>query len=222
MLVVPGDVGLLLDLASAPLEIGAEVSRVSALVGAGDDPGGVCEEVVHLLEGQVLGLGQDGPEPEGVGEVADDKEEVVAPANVLYGKISNLGDHGVEGERDHGGDGHALGPRVRVKDLGRDDPAERAARRREGDVVQPRHHDEAPAGLTSGEQGDQDRGDGEHEAVEEVAADEGPAAADPVDEQHARRLRQQRQDVVDGLVLERVLPADADLRVDVDTEVLDR
>ena len=62
---------LLHQLAGPPLEVGGEVGRVLCLVGAGDDPGRMAEEEVHLLEGQALGLGQDEVEEDGVGEVAN-------------------------------------------------------------------------------------------------------------------------------------------------------
>jgi len=39
-----------------------------------------AQQVVHLLEGAPLGLVQEQPEEEGVGEAADGEDEVVLPA----------------------------------------------------------------------------------------------------------------------------------------------
>jgi hypothetical protein len=110
---------LLGDLASTALEV---VDGVIGLVRPGHDPGGVREEVVHLLKGQLLGLGQHEVEENGVGEVAHDEDQVVSPVDVVDGDGGHLANHGVEGKRCHGGDGDALGTRVSVEDLSRDDP----------------------------------------------------------------------------------------------------
>lgn len=107
----------------------------------------VGEEIVHFLQGLACRFGEEQVEEEGVGEVADDEEEVVAVADVGHGRVGDLADDGVEGEGDHGGDGDAFGARARVEDLGRDDPGEGAAGGGEGEVVEPGHDDEAPRGA---------------------------------------------------------------------------
>jgi hypothetical protein len=40
-------------------------------VGTGNEPGSVGEEIVHFFEGTLLSLGEEGPEEERVGEIAD-------------------------------------------------------------------------------------------------------------------------------------------------------
>lgn len=51
---------------------------------AGDQERRVCEEVVHLFEGQLGGLREEEVEGEGVGEIADDEQEVVPVPDVGY------------------------------------------------------------------------------------------------------------------------------------------
>ena len=48
--------------------------------GERDDDVRRAQQVVHLLEGTSLGLVQEQPEEEGVGEAADGEDEVVLPA----------------------------------------------------------------------------------------------------------------------------------------------
>lgn len=62
------DAPLALDLLDSALQI---VRLDGGTVHSGDEERGVGEQVVHLLERALLGLGQDGPEEDGVGEVAD-------------------------------------------------------------------------------------------------------------------------------------------------------
>lgn len=69
--------------------------------------------------------------------------------------------------------------------------------------------------------GNEDRGDHKKQSIKEVASNQRPPSANLVDEQDARCLREQGQDAVDGLVLERILATDADLCVDCDAVVLD-
>lgn len=57
----------LLLLLYAAVDLDGELGAVHG----GDEPGGLCEEVAHLLEGPLGRLGEDGPEEDGVGEVAD-------------------------------------------------------------------------------------------------------------------------------------------------------
>lgn len=138
------DLALLgLDLLDAALQVGG---GQGGLVHGRDEEGRVGEEPVHLLERAPGRLGQEGPEEEGVGQVADDEEEVVPVADRLHGRARDLPDHGVEGKRRHGRDGHALGPRLGVEHLGRYDPGQRPAGGAEAEVVGPGDHDEAPGG----------------------------------------------------------------------------
>jgi len=84
-----GGIGIVVRDAGFPLHDGLQavlevVADVLFLGGADDDPGGVGEEVVHLLERAAGRLGQQEPEEEGVGGVADDEEEVVLVSDVLH------------------------------------------------------------------------------------------------------------------------------------------
>lgn len=75
----------------------------------------ISEQVVHLFERALLRLGLRGPEVERVGEVADDKEDVEAPSDVLHGDRGDLSDHGIKGEGDHHADGDTLGTSAGVE-----------------------------------------------------------------------------------------------------------
>ena len=63
--------------------------------------------------------------------------------------------------------------------------------------------------------------DDEADAVDEVADNEGPAAAEVVDEEDGAELREDGEDVADALVLKGVGGADANGFVDLRREVLD-
>lgn len=161
---------------------------------------------------------------------AYNKEDVPPPADasgVIKRHGGGLPDHSVEGEAGHGRDGHALGPRLQVEDLGWDDPREGTTRGGEAEVVQPGHGDEAPrrtavAVFRPGrELGEEDGGDDEGDHVAHVAQDERPAAAGLVDEQHAAELRDESQHGRDGLVLEGLILRDADLGVNRHGIILD-
>lgn len=71
----PLDGGLVRDGLEPVLQI---VADVAVLAGADDDPRRGFEQVVHFLERAAGRLGEQGPEEQRVGEVADD-EEVVEP-----------------------------------------------------------------------------------------------------------------------------------------------
>lgn len=66
------------------------VTDICFLAGPDDDPGGLCEEVIHLLKRAAGGLRQDEPEEDGVGEIADDEEEVEFVADVFHGDGGDL------------------------------------------------------------------------------------------------------------------------------------
>lgn len=160
-----------------------------------------------------------------------DKDNVPLPSDarvIVEGHGRRLPDHGVERKARHGRDGHALGPRLEVEDLGGDDPREGAAGGTEADVVEPRHDDESPrraavAVLAVGrEPCEEDGGDDEHEGVAQVAADQGPPSPGLVDEKDAHELRDEGEDGGDGLVAQRLVARDTDLLVNGDRVVLDR
>lgn len=58
---------LVLLLFDAAVDLDSELGAVHC----GDEPGGLGEEVAHLLEGPLGRLGEDGPEEDCIGEVAD-------------------------------------------------------------------------------------------------------------------------------------------------------
>ena len=113
---------LLIDSLSPASQVGLIIGSVLALVDRRNEPRSVGEEIVHLLQRKLLGLGNESPDAKGVGEVADDKDEVVLPADRAHGNTGDLSDHGVESERGHGGEGDTLGTSAGIEDLGRDDP----------------------------------------------------------------------------------------------------
>lgn len=128
---------LLSNLPRPPLQVRRQVCRVIFAIRTGNDPGGVVEQVVHLLQRQELGFREDDPEVDGVGEVEDDEEHIVLPAHALNSEVRHLADHGVEAERYHGCDGDALRAGVRVEYFGGYDVRKGTAGGREGYVVEP-------------------------------------------------------------------------------------
>lgn len=111
------------------LQVLSQVRRIHALVRPRNNPRRVLEQIVHLLQRQQLRLGQGEEEVDGVGKVEDDEDHVEFPPDTVDGRTRDLADHGVEGERDHGGDAHAFGARVGIEDLGGNDEGEGAAGR---------------------------------------------------------------------------------------------
>lgn len=120
--------GLLLQNAALPLHllgavlevVGDEVSHVHGR----DEPWSIGEEVVHLFERSLLGLRLCGPEPKGIGEVANHEEDVEAPANFFHGNRGHLADHGVECKGNHDADTDALGACASIENLSWDDPCD--------------------------------------------------------------------------------------------------
>src|SRR3954447_13981999 len=86
------------------------------------NPRRVAEEIIHLLQRLTCGLGQQEPEEDRVGEVADDKEAVVPVSNLGHSDWRDLPDHCVEGERGHGRYTDTLGSRAGVEDFSGNDP----------------------------------------------------------------------------------------------------
>lgn len=134
---VSGSATLLLNLQRAPLKVLRVVCLVSLLVMSRDQEGSIVEEVVHLLERKPGGLREEEVEEDGVGEVADNEEEVVPVADVRHRRIRDLTDEGVECEGYHGGDGHTFGSSPGVEYFGGDDPRQWSAGCGEGEVVEP-------------------------------------------------------------------------------------
>lgn len=123
------------NLLGPPLQILSQIRRIDPLIRPRNNPRRILEQVIHLLERQQLRLGQREPKVDGIGKVEDDENHVKLPADIGDGWAGDLANHGVEGERDHGGDGDALGASVGVKDFGGDDEGEGPAGGGEGDVV---------------------------------------------------------------------------------------
>lgn len=67
MLLIIDDIPLLLLILDTAVDLDGEAGAVHG----GHEPGRLGEEVAHLLEGPPGSLGEDGPEEDGVGEVAD-------------------------------------------------------------------------------------------------------------------------------------------------------
>jgi hypothetical protein len=82
----------------------------------------VCKQIIHLLERPSLRLRLESPEVQGVCEVANDEEQVKAPADAFHGDRRHLTDHGVESEGDHDSDRDAFAAGFGVEDFGGDDP----------------------------------------------------------------------------------------------------
>jgi hypothetical protein len=82
----------------------------------------ISKQIIHLLERQILRLGQEQIEEQRIREVADDEQVVIPIPNIGHGGIGDLADEGVEGKGDHGGDRDTFGAGPRVEDLGGDDP----------------------------------------------------------------------------------------------------
>lgn len=202
------------------------VSNIFLFAGPGHKPRRMREHIVHFLKRHLLRLRQERVEKERIGEIANHKDEVEPVVDVLHGDWGDLANHRVKGERDACRDGDTLGSGAGVEDLGRDDPGERTASAREGEVVQPGHDDEAPVSAAVVAVGrelcEQDRGDDKGEAVAQVAADESPSSSEAVDEQDTKELRDQGDDGVDCLVAEGVGAGDTDLGVDVDRVVSEK
>jgi hypothetical protein len=98
--------------------------------------------------------------------------------------------------------------------------------RGEADVIEPGYSDEGPGGggVSGGagrEDGEHYGGDGEEEAVGEVAADHGPSTADFVDGGDADHLSDEGEDRGYALILEGVFFVDAHLVEDDGAVVLD-
>lgn len=123
------------NLLRPPLQILRQIRRIRPPIRPRNNPRRILEQVIHLLQRQQLRLGQRKPKVDCVCKVENDKDHVKLPADVGDGGAGDLANHGVEGERDHGGDGDALGAGVGVEDLGGDDEGEGPAGGGEGDVV---------------------------------------------------------------------------------------
>ena len=88
--------GSLLHLALLDLALQI-MSHVLLGASAQHDPWRVREDLVHLLQRHLLGLGEQKPEEERIGKVTDDKHIVIAVSDVGHRNGSDLSDHRVEG-----------------------------------------------------------------------------------------------------------------------------
>lgn len=110
-----------------------------ALVHARHKEWRVREEVFHLLQRTFGSLRKEAVEEDCVGQVADldsvsgtrvrrcviktyDKKYVKLPSNRFHSNRSDLANHRVKSERQHGCNRNTLRTRLRVKDFGRDNP----------------------------------------------------------------------------------------------------
>lgn len=204
------------------------------------------EEISHLLERSVSGLGENGPEVEGVGKVADlihqyvlqvklrkgtyNEEDVPSPANAVLVIKSNRGsltDHSVESEGHHSSQRHTLSTSLHIEDLSGNDPRQRTACSAEREVVDPRDDDEAPSSCTTTsvlgsrrETSQKDSCDDEGDAVENVTADQRPATSGSVNDEHTDELSDKGDDGGDHLVSKGLVTLDPDLGVDFNRVVL--
>lgn len=129
---------LLLNL---PLQV---MSHIIFFATSGHDPWRIREHLVHFLERNALSLWKQKPEEERIGEVADDKYEIVTIANVRHCNGRDLADHRVESKRKHGSNRDTLGTCASVEHFGWDNPGQRTTGCGEGEIVQPSHDDETP------------------------------------------------------------------------------
>ncbi len=113
---------LLTQLPRPPLQLLRIPGIIPGLIRAGDNPRRITKQIIHLLERQLLRLGQNSPEEQRIREIANHKQDVEFPGHGRHGDGRDLADHRVEGEAGHGGEGDALGARARVEDFGGDDP----------------------------------------------------------------------------------------------------
>ena len=108
-----------LDLFDSALEIGR---APFALIHARNEDGSVREKILHLLKRALGGLRQEAVEEDGVGQVADNEEDVEPPANLFHCNSGDLTDHGVQTKRGHCRDGDALRSCLGVEDLRGNNP----------------------------------------------------------------------------------------------------
>lgn len=136
------------DCAPFPLHLLDSVLEIMVLIvlhiHSWDEPRRIREQVIHFLQGSLLRFWLDHPEPDSIREVANHKDNVEPPANILQSYRRDLSDHSVEGERCHRGDGNTFGPSPGVKDFCRHNPGQGTVGCREGEVVEPCNDDEGP------------------------------------------------------------------------------
>ena len=94
----------------------------------------LLEQIIHFLQWPLSGLGQECPEKEGIGEIADlwvisldsglsssgdtyDKDKVILPANVRECNWRDLANQSIEGEAHHCCNRDTLGPGASVEYL---------------------------------------------------------------------------------------------------------
>lgn len=172
-------------------------------------PRRIRKQIIHLLQRPLRRLRLNRPEENRIGEIAHHKHHIELPSDRLQSDGSDLADHGVEGERCHGGNTDALGARSGVKDLSGDDPGEGAVGGGEGEVVEPGDHDEGPRGgvvarFSRRKFGQEDRGDDKGDHVSQVASDHSPSSTGVVDEKYAEELCHESNDAAYSLIFESI------------------
>lgn len=174
-------------------------------LGENDDPWGLFEVAVHLLESSSLGLGEEEEEDERVAETTDGEDEVVPPADALQSLRGNLTDHEVGNPSSHGGESSSLGSQVGVEDLDGNGPGQGADTGRKGKVEDPCHgHKGDGSGLVEvravvGEACLQCSCDAEGGARDHVGNDQWFPSTELVDEEDAGCFAKESDDRVDGL-----------------------
>lgn len=88
----------------------------------GDPDVGVTEQETDLLEGLVLGLGEEEVRDDGVRDVGDDKDHEVLPPEDIETNRGDLTDDDVVEPIGGGGNGRTHSPQVHGEDLGLVDP----------------------------------------------------------------------------------------------------
>lgn len=149
-----------------PLQI---MRQILLLPNPRHDPRRMREHIIHLLKRHLLRLREQRPKEERIREIANHKQKIIPVMDVPHRDGRHLSNHGIERERGHSGNRDTLRPCSRVKHFCWDNPRQGTAGRREGEVVEPGHDDEAPVGAGVvccwGKLGEQDCGDDEGYAV---------------------------------------------------------
>ena len=78
---------------------------------------GIREQRMHLLERNLFRFWKKGPEKDSVGNVANNKRQIILPSSLFKSDGRDLSNHGVERERGHGSQTHALSSCMRIKHL---------------------------------------------------------------------------------------------------------
>lgn len=66
------------------LDTAVDLNGILRAVHGRDEPGGISEEVAHLLERPLGGLGKHSPEEDGIGKVADLSERLAFRVAIVH------------------------------------------------------------------------------------------------------------------------------------------